>query len=43
LDASDDAVETSFENLKFSELTETIINLETVNPIEFLVGLTTAN
>ena len=26
---------TSFENLKFSELTETIINLETVNPIEF--------
>src|SRR6478609_2938163 len=30
-----DAVETSFENLKFPELTETIINLETVNPIEF--------
>src|SRR6478735_7908811 len=30
-----DAVETSFENLKRSELTETIINLETVNPIEF--------
>jgi phosphate starvation-inducible protein PhoH and related proteins len=27
--------ETSFENLKFPELTETIINLETVNPIEF--------
>src|SRR6476620_9316450 len=30
-----DAVETSFENLKFPELTEKIINLETVNPIEF--------
>src|SRR6202171_3849082 len=26
---------TSFENFKFPELTETIINLETVNPIEF--------
>src|SRR5450432_2977336 len=33
--ASDDAEETSFENLKSAELTETIINLETVNPIEF--------
>src|SRR6476620_5938567 len=30
-----DAVETSFENLKRNKLTETIINLETVNPIEF--------
>src|SRR6476620_11199625 len=30
-----DAVETSFENLKRNKLTETIINLETVNPIKF--------